>query len=179
MLHIYFIIFHLIHLSVSIKERHWIKIACPASIEQGLKYRRITWYKVEKGSDVLTGLVLKDLLKNITTLYKFANYSYEVGEDNSLLVPSSAKVDCGIYRCTLWPPLGHYIQEGNTDYYSADCIKPQLHDLPASDRFKYIIIPCVLMACAAVIMFLNIKMIKKTKEKYNIKKELVQTDESI
>lgn len=37
---------HLIHLSVSIKERHWIKIACPASIEQGLKYRRITWYKV-------------------------------------------------------------------------------------------------------------------------------------
>lgn len=179
MLHIYFIIFHLIHLSVSIKERHWIKIACPASIEQGLKYRRITWYKVEEGSDVLTGLVLKDLLKNITTLYKFANYSYEVGEDNSLLVPSSAKVDCGVYRCTLWPPLGHYIQEGNTDYYSADCIKPQLHDLPASDRFKYIIIPCVLMACAAVIMFLNIKMIKKTKEKYNIKKELVQTDESI
>ncbi len=35
------------------------------------------------------------------------------------------------------------------------------------------------MACAAVIMFLNIKMIKKTKEKYIIKKILVQTDESI
>lgn len=67
-----------------------------------------------------------------------------------------------------------------------DCIKPQLqavsckkHDLSANHRFKYMIIPCVLMACAAVIMFLNIKMIKKTKEKYIIKKKLVQTDESI
>lgn len=80
---------------------------------------KLTFLQVEEGSDVLTGLVLKDLLKNITTLYKFANYSYELAEDNSLLVPSSAKVDCGIYRCTLWPPLGHYIQEGNTDYYSA------------------------------------------------------------
>lgn len=176
----------MIDLSISMKEQHWIKIPCPASIEQGVEYRKITWYKVEEDSDVLTGLVLKDFLKNITTLYKFANYSYEVGEDNSLLVPSSAKVDCGMYRCTLWPPLGHYIQEGNTDYYSADCIKPQLqvvsfkkHILPASDRFKYIIIPCVLMACAAVIMFLNIRMIKKTKENYNIKKKLLQTDESI
>lgn len=182
----YLLSVHLIHLSVSIKEHHWIKIPCPASIEQGVKYRRITWYKVEEGSDALTGLVWKDLLKNITALYKFANYSYEVGEDNSLLVPSSAKVDCGIYRCTLWPPLGHYIQEGNTGYYLADCIKPQVqavsckkHDLSANHRFKYIIIPCLLMACAAVIMFLNIKMIKKTKEKYNIKKKLVQTDESI
>jgi len=75
--------------------------------------------QVEEGSDVLAGLVLKDLIKNITTLFKFAHRSYEVGEDNSLLVPGPAEEDCGVYRCTLWPPLGHYIQEGNTEYYSA------------------------------------------------------------
>ncbi|KAK2898671.1 hypothetical protein QQF64_032078 [Cirrhinus molitorella] len=126
MLHIYLLIFHLIQLSVSTKEHEWIKIPCPANIEQGVKYRKISWYKVEEGSDVLTGLVLKDLLKNTTILYKFANHSYEVGEDNSLLVPGSAEVGCAIYRCTLWPPLGHYIQEANTEYDSADCIKPQL-----------------------------------------------------
>ncbi len=64
-----------------------------------------------------------------------------------------------------------------------DCItRPQLQAVSCKThdhRFKYIIIPCALMACAAVIMFLNIKMIKKTKDKYNIKKKLVQTDESI
>ncbi|RXN18431.1 CD83 antigen-like protein [Labeo rohita] len=79
----------------------------------------IVTVEVEQGTDALAGLVLKDLLKNITTLYKFANHSYEVGEDNSLLVPASAELDCGIYRCTLWPPLGHYIQEANTKYDSA------------------------------------------------------------
>lgn len=71
---------------------------------------------------------MKDLLKNITTLYKFANHSYEVGEDNSLLVPASAELDCGIYRCTLWPPLGHYIQEANTKYDSAG---ENLQNLPS------------------------------------------------
>ncbi|CAM4716108.1 unnamed protein product [Leuciscus chuanchicus] len=126
MLHIYFLMFHLVYFSMSIEEQRWIKIPCNATIEQGVKYRRITWYKVEEGSDVLAGLVSKDLLKNITTLFKFAHHSYEVGEDNSLLVPGTAEEDCGVYRCTLWPPLGHYIQEGNTEYYAADCIKPQV-----------------------------------------------------
>ncbi len=101
---------------------------CPVKIKSytynkmywlGYCLQKLTFLQVEEGSDVLTGLVLRDLLKNITTLYKFANYSYELGEDNSLLIPSSAKVDCGIYRCTLWPPLGHYIQEGNSEYRSA------------------------------------------------------------
>lgn len=41
-----FLSVNLIHLSVSIKEHHWIKIPCRAIIEQGVKYRRITWYKV-------------------------------------------------------------------------------------------------------------------------------------
>lgn len=82
-------------------------------------YKRKLILQVEEGSDVLTGLVSKDLLKNIRTLFKFANQSYEVGEDNSLLVPGPTEEDCGVYRCTLWPPLGHYIQEGNTEYYSA------------------------------------------------------------
>lgn len=103
-------------------------VICPVKIKSykyntmywlGYCLKKLTFLQVEEGSDVLTGLVLRDLLKNITTLYKFANYSYELGEDNSLLVPSSAKVECGMYRCTLWPPLGHYIQEGNSDYYSA------------------------------------------------------------
>lgn len=163
---------------MSNKEQRWIKIPCHANIEQGVKYRRITWYKVEEGSDVLAGLVLKDLLKNITTLFKFAHHSYEVGEDNSLLVPGPAEEDCGVYRCTLWPPLGHYIQEGNTEYYS-DCIKPQVQVVSSkkdtlSANHQFIIVGCVLSACA-VIMFLYLKMIKKN----NIMKKLVQTDESI
>lgn len=64
-----------------------------------------------------------------------------------------------------------------------DCLKHQLqavsskqHDLRASQRFKFIIIPCVVMACAAVIMFLNVKMIKKTKD--DVTEKLVR-DESI
>ncbi|KAK7135721.1 hypothetical protein R3I94_014403 [Phoxinus phoxinus] len=121
MLHIIFLMFHLVYFSMSNEEQRWIKIPCHANIEEGVKYRRITWYKVAAGSDVLDGLVLKDLLKNITTLFKFAHHSYEVGEDNSLLVPGvTAEEDCGVYRCTLWPPLGHYIQEGNTEYSAGE-----------------------------------------------------------
>ncbi|XP_077079462.1 uncharacterized protein LOC143732356 isoform X2 [Siphateles boraxobius] len=181
MLHIYFLMFHLVYFSMSIEEQRWIKIPCHANIEQGVKYRRITWYKVKESSDVLAGLVSKDLLKNITRLFKFAHHSYEVGEDNSLVVPGTAEEDCGVYRCTLWPPLGHYIQEGNTDYYSADCIKPQVQAVSSkkdtlSANHQFIIVGCVLsLVSCAVIMFLNLKLIKKN----NIMKKLVQTDERI
>lgn len=75
--------------------------------------------QVEEDPDVLTGLVLKDLNKNITILFKFARHSYVVGDDNSLQFSSSAGKDCGNYRCTLWPPLGHYIQEKDYEYYSS------------------------------------------------------------
>lgn len=75
--------------------------------------------QVEEGSDVLTGLVLKDLNKNTSVLFKFASHSYVVGEDNSLQFSRTAREDCGIYRCTLWPPLGHYIQEHEYKYYPA------------------------------------------------------------
>lgn len=73
--------------------------------------------QVELGSEVLTGLVMKDLLTQETVLYKFANQSYEVEDDYSLLLPEAVQTDCGRYRCTLWPPVGHYIQDGDYEYY--------------------------------------------------------------
>ncbi|GAA6067783.1 uncharacterized protein LOC113529611, partial [Tachysurus ichikawai] len=61
---------------------------------------------------------MKDLHTQETVLYKFANQSYEVKDDYSLLLPEAGKKrDCGHYRCTLWPPLGHYIQDGDYEYY--------------------------------------------------------------
>jgi len=62
-----------------------------------------------------------------------------------------------------------------------DCIKPQVQavsskkDTPSANH-QFIIVGCVLslMACA-VIMFLNLKMIKKN----NKMKKLVETHESI
>lgn len=73
--------------------------------------------QVEVGSEVLTGLVTKDLHTQETVLYKFANQSYEVRDDYSLLLLEAGQSDCGCYRCTLWPPLGHYIQDGDYEYY--------------------------------------------------------------
>lgn len=73
--------------------------------------------QVDVGSEVLTGLVTKDLHSQKTDLYKFANLSYEVADDYSLLLPEAGQKDCGHYRCTLWPPLGHYIQDGDYEYY--------------------------------------------------------------
>ncbi|XP_051509308.1 uncharacterized protein LOC127414937 isoform X1 [Myxocyprinus asiaticus] len=186
MLQFYIIIFHLVHLSLSIEDQWRIKIPCQANIEQGLKYRKITWYKVDEISNVLTGLVLKNLIKNITLHFKFAKQSYEVGEDNSLLIPGAAGENCGLYRCTLWPPLGQYIQEGDYEYYSADCMKPQQQavssrkdPLPDKNNLKIFTLPCILMACAVVVMFLNYRMIKQAKEKANIQEKLVQTDENL
>lgn len=62
---------------------------------------------------------MKNLRDNQSTVYQGANHSYAVGEGHSLLLPASAQRDCGTYQCTLWPPLGHYIQEGQYEYYPA------------------------------------------------------------
>lgn len=174
-MHMYFLMFHvLVHLSISIEEKGWIKIPCRANTEKGVKYRRINWYKVEGASDVLTGLVSKNLMKNTTTLYKFAAHSYEIGEDNSLLIPAVTQNDCGTYRCTLWPPLGHYIQEVNIEY-SEGCIKPHVHAvgqvdaLHANYDFKVLIVPCTVWACAVVIMFFTLKATVKNKKKRLVK----------
>ncbi|TRY57623.1 hypothetical protein DNTS_021057 [Danionella cerebrum] len=133
-----------------------VEIPCRANAEPGTNYRKISWYKVETDSDALTGLVQKDLVKNITTLFKFANQSYEVNEDNSLLLPSATKEDCGVYKCILWPPVGRYIQKGNSDYFQADCIQPELQAvngkkdaLPANH--SKIIVSCVMVTCFCVL----------------------------
>lgn len=180
------VLYLVIHISIAIEEER-ITIPCHANTEQGVQYRKITWYKVEEGSDVLTGLVLKDLHKNITVLFKFANHSYVVGEDNSLQFLSAAGESCGIYRCTLWPPLGHYIQEKDYEYYSADCIEPQLqpvlsssrnNDVPVMNHLKFLIIPCVLLACSVLIFLVNLKMMNRAKNRSNIKEKLVVTEET-
>ncbi|KAM9474762.1 uncharacterized protein Hap1MRO34_010760 [Clarias gariepinus] len=115
-------IVNLLELSMSVRvDQSFITIPCQAKRESDVQYRRIAWYKVEVGSGVLTGLVIKDLHTKETILYKFANQSYEVADDYSLLVPEAGKRDCGHYRCTLWPPLGHYIQDGDYEYYPLGC----------------------------------------------------------
>ncbi|XP_053092412.1 uncharacterized protein LOC113529618 isoform X1 [Pangasianodon hypophthalmus] len=112
---------NLLELSISVRDdQSFITIPCQAKRESEVQYRRITWYKVEVRSEMLTGLVMKDLHTQETVLYKFANQSYEVGDDYSLLLPEAGQIDCGHYRCTLWPPLGHYIQDGDYEYYPLD-----------------------------------------------------------
>ncbi|KAG7332568.1 hypothetical protein KOW79_004402 [Hemibagrus wyckioides] len=118
---------NLLQLSVSVRNGHsFITIPCQAKRESDVQYRRISWYKVEVGSEVLTGLVTKNLHTHETVLYKFANQSYTVKDDYSLLLLEAEKRDCGHYRCTLWPPLGHYIQNGDYEYYplDLDCSRP-------------------------------------------------------
>lgn len=100
----------------------WTALPCKANAVQGVQYRKISWYKV-LGSEY-RGLVLKNLRTNQTSVYRGANHSYALGEGYALLLPDSALSDCGTYQCTLWPPLGEYIQEGQYEYYPAGCVRP-------------------------------------------------------
>ncbi|KAI1897094.1 hypothetical protein AGOR_G00079580 [Albula goreensis] len=98
------------------------KLPCQARLEPGLQYRKISWYKVE---EEVIGLVLKNLKTNDTILYQSANHSYQVDEDLALILPDSALRDCGKYRCTLWPPIGHQIREADCSYYPDGCTGPK------------------------------------------------------
>uniref|UniRef100_A0AAY5EE41 Immunoglobulin V-set domain-containing protein n=1 Tax=Electrophorus electricus TaxID=8005 RepID=A0AAY5EE41_ELEEL len=87
-----------------------LQIPCKVQMEEGVQYRKITWYKVITTSNSLIGLVMKDIPKNSTIFYKIANNSYQIGDDFSLLIPQdSTEQVCEIYRCSLWPPVGHRI----------------------------------------------------------------------
>ncbi|KAK1157867.1 hypothetical protein AOXY_G24046 [Acipenser oxyrinchus oxyrinchus] len=100
------------------------RLLCTARAEQGLQYRKVSWYKVEGGVGELTGLVLKDLHTNRSYLYSSANHSYQIEEDYSLLIPGAGLGDCGLYRCTLWAPLGQRMQEGDCSFLPDGCPEP-------------------------------------------------------
>ncbi|MCJ8734845.1 hypothetical protein PDJAM_G00239930 [Pangasius djambal] len=105
---ILFLIFPMPDLSLS------LQVPCIVNLEEGVEYRKITWYKVSIGSGSLMGLVMKDIRTNTTQLYKFANHSYQIGNDLSLLhVPEHRQEECEIYRCCVWPPVGHHIQQSD------------------------------------------------------------------
>ncbi|KAL7828724.1 hypothetical protein SRHO_G00323580 [Serrasalmus rhombeus] len=93
-----------------------LQIPCQAQLEQGVQYRKIFWYKVTESNSVV-GLIMKDLGKNTTALYKHANHSYQIGDDLSLLLLSEPRekreTKCETYRCSVWPPVGYYIQESD------------------------------------------------------------------
>nr|XP_015220048.1 PREDICTED: CD83 antigen-like [Lepisosteus oculatus] len=99
-------------------------LPCTAQVEPGVPYRKVSWYKVEE--EGLVGLVLKNLETGRSYLYGSANHSYAIGEDLALLLPVSAAGDCGSYRCTLWPPLGHQIQDGLSTFHTVGCPKPRI-----------------------------------------------------
>lgn len=57
---------------------------------------------------------MKDIRTNTTQIYKFANHSYKIGNDLSLLhVPERSQDECVLYRCCVWPPVGHRILESD------------------------------------------------------------------
>ncbi|KAI5610301.1 hypothetical protein C0J50_5124 [Silurus asotus] len=137
---------NLLELCMSSREnKSFTEIPCQAKRESEVQYRRITWYKVQKGSEVLTGLVTKDLHTQKTVLYKFVDRSYEVKDDYSLLFPNAGQSDCGHYRCTLWPPVGHYIQEGDYELYAlALCYaSEETHFTVQSEFNTTATLPCV------------------------------------
>ncbi|KAL7884814.1 hypothetical protein AOLI_G00075840 [Acnodon oligacanthus] len=93
-----------------------LQIPCQAQLEQGVQYRKIFWYKVTESNSVV-GLIMKDLYKNTTALYKHANHAYQIGDDLSLLLLSEPRekrdTKCETYRCSVWPPVGYYVQESD------------------------------------------------------------------
>ncbi|KAG9270884.1 hypothetical protein AMEX_G15890 [Astyanax mexicanus] len=152
------------------------KIPCTADTEKGLQYRKISWYKVEEDSEGLIGLVLKDLRTEVTVLYKFANQSYEVDSDYSLVLPEATVRDCGQYRCTLWPPVGHYIQDGDAEFYTHGCFRRERQSkavsgektgLKVNNTHLFLIISALLISSSVVIgcvIYRRRKGLQKTKQ---------------
>uniref|UniRef100_A0AAR2JN06 Ig-like domain-containing protein n=1 Tax=Pygocentrus nattereri TaxID=42514 RepID=A0AAR2JN06_PYGNA len=185
----------LLGLTVSVHDEQLsIRIPCQAKVEPGLQYRKISWYKVKEESDGLIGLVIKDLHTHETVLYKFANQSYEVGDDYSLLLPEFSEKDCGHYRCTLWPPLDHYIQDGDYEFYQFGCSKPPLQSKTVTGEKTrtsvnniplFLIISGVLAFANVVIIYLSWRRItwnKKAKQVYfceSLKRDSVNCSDDI
>ncbi|KAG5282431.1 hypothetical protein AALO_G00055930 [Alosa alosa] len=98
------------------------RIPCEVNLEEGVRYRKVSWYKVEDDSEQPTGLVIKNLQKNKTVLYRDVSPPYTIDDDLSLVIPETQKV-CTTYICCAWPPLGHRIQEWKQNYPTG-CQRP-------------------------------------------------------
>ncbi|XP_064420179.1 uncharacterized protein LOC135359223 isoform X2 [Latimeria chalumnae] len=86
-------------------------IPCKAAAVLGVQYRKVSWYKVRHDEDLIS-LVLRDLWKNQTFLYKSVKKPYSIAEDMSLIIPDIEAEDAGVYRCMLWAPVGERMQNG-------------------------------------------------------------------
>ncbi|KAK3540338.1 hypothetical protein QTP70_029576 [Hemibagrus guttatus] len=137
-----------------------LQVPCIVNLEEGIEYQKITWYKVSVESGTLIGLVRKDIRTNTTQLYKFANHSYQIGNDLSLLhVPEHSQGECEMYRCSVWPPVGHRILK--SDYSlpqgcNADEMTKISSQLQGTHEVKSTHVPRALTAGVLVLAILNI-----------------------
>ncbi|XP_043946059.1 uncharacterized protein LOC122817012 isoform X2 [Protopterus annectens] len=89
------------------------EIPCTAWREPNVQYRRVSWYKVNSDSS-LSSLINKSLrVNNSTILYTSVKKAYKINENCSLTLPGIESEDLGIYRCLLWAPVGHKMQNGD------------------------------------------------------------------
>ncbi|KAG9270881.1 hypothetical protein AMEX_G15887 [Astyanax mexicanus] len=160
-----FIMFILMLLLAAADLSNSLKIPCKVQLESGVQYRKIIWYKVSSENS-LSGLVMKDLLRNSSVLYRSVDPSLRVGEDLSLLLPEFRERRCETYRCSVWPPVGYRIQE--SDYsFPQGCQVPserapefsnQVMDeglgLESSDHVYIFVGVVVLLVCLAGVLLL-------------------------
>ncbi|KAG7332566.1 hypothetical protein KOW79_004400 [Hemibagrus wyckioides] len=137
-----------------------MQVPCTVNLEDGVEYQKITWYKVSVESSTLTGLVRKNIRTNTTQLYKFANHSYQIGNDLSLLhVPEHSQGECETYRCSVWPPVGHHILE--SDYSlpqgcNAGKMTEMSSQLQGTHEVQFNHVPLSFIAGVLVLAILNV-----------------------
>ncbi|XP_015210094.2 uncharacterized protein [Lepisosteus oculatus] len=99
-----------------------VLISCPAKSEQDVQYRAISWYKVSDQGH-LSGIVRWNLQSNLVSVYSGLKQSvgFPTGDGFTIELRNLTQQHLGVYRCTLWAPLGRQNREGDTRLTVTGC----------------------------------------------------------
>ncbi|XP_004078388.1 CD83 antigen [Oryzias latipes] len=155
-----------------------ISLQCTAELKQGVAYLAVSWYKLEKSPSLhRSGLLRKELPDGPTRLYEGMYREVELlDEAHSILLPSLACSDSGVYICSLAAPVGEQNREGRILLSVEDCPTDTVMETVIRDT-SLVLFATALLIIALLIFILSHYCLKNTlKEKVKKSKTEILLD---
>lgn len=154
-------------------------LRCKADRKNGVKYRAVTWYKVNKDPPYqLSGLLTRKLSRpNSTRCYICLQREVHFLEESfDIFLPNVTSDDIGTYKCLLEAHVGEQNQEGLDHISVAGCpgnkLMGQINDM-------YLVVAATVVLIVALMIFVvcyaTLKSILNQRLKKNFKERLLDT----
>nr|XP_033786136.1 CD83 antigen [Geotrypetes seraphini]XP_033786137.1 CD83 antigen [Geotrypetes seraphini] len=135
-------------------------LPCIAPQDPNIAYRAVTWYKINGSSEEVSVVARKNLLKNTEPYLEELEDSVEIFSKKWYLkIKNSTTSHSGIYKCSLWAPVGKLNTYGILMLRVKGCPGKEEGEISKKHMIEIFLIS-IFVVFGLLLMFLNYKCIQ-------------------